>query len=183
MARKKKLGIGAKCSIKNKYLHPKKLVADQYPNQTAQSELEDCVCIKKGVTAIRRKEVDVVYFRHDDFPNKELYCVPRWVRVTEEGAAAHFFDGDGDIGNQGEGGDANAQEEEAPEEIPHEVLNAGNHAEDIALVQAMGFMVDNDNEPAPENVPQQGGNNANEEEQTWGWTGADQRKLFGAQDH
>ena len=62
-------------------------MSDQYPNQTAQSELENCLCIRKGVTAIRNKEAEVVYFRHDDFPDKEVCCVARWAKVTEEGAA------------------------------------------------------------------------------------------------
>ncbi len=33
------------------------------------------------------------------------------------------------------------------------VFNARNRAEDIALVRAMGFEVDDDNGPAPQNIP------------------------------
>ncbi len=37
-------------------------------------------------------------------------------------------------------------------EIAEFVFNAQNRAEDIALVQNMGFEVDDDNKPAPENI-------------------------------
>ena len=42
---------------------------------------------------------------------------------------------------------------EQGEDIADFVFNAQNRAEDIALVRNMGFKVDDDNEPAPENVP------------------------------
>ena len=69
------------------------------------------------------------------------------------------------------------------QEIPQEVQHAGNVREDIALVQAMRFMVDDDNNPAPENIPENGGkahNNTNNN-QTLRWKGADQRAIFGAE--
>ena len=53
---------------------------------------------------------------------------------------------------------------------------------DIALVRNMGFEVDDDNEPAPENVP--GGNappvngGALLEGQEWGWDGIDRRAML-----
>ena len=37
--------------------------------------------------------------------------------------------------------------------IPSHPRLGGNNAEDIAKVRALGFAVDDDNEPAPENVP------------------------------
>ena len=40
--------------------------------------------------------------------------------------------------------------------IPVEVTRARNVAEDISFVCAMGFMVEDDNDPALENVPQEG---------------------------
>ena len=58
------------------------------------------------------------------------------------------------------GGDPDAMTAAAPvtlnkqnEPIADFVFNAQNWAEDIALVRAMGFEVDNNNEPAPENIP------------------------------
>ncbi len=62
---------------------------------------------------------------------------------------------------------------EGGKEIADFVFNAQNQAEDIALVQDMGFMVDDDNEPAPKNVPADGAPVNGEallEGQNWGWT-------------
>ncbi len=43
--------------------------------------------------------------------------------------------------------------DEDGEEIAEFVFNAQNWVEDIALIWDIGFMVNDDNEPAPENVP------------------------------
>ena len=42
---------------------------------------------------------------------------------------------------------------EESEKIPAFVLHAGGRAEDIANVRSMGFQVDDDKDPAPENNP------------------------------
>jgi hypothetical protein len=31
-------------------------------------------------------------FHHEDFPNTEVYCVNRWVKVSEEGPESEFFE-------------------------------------------------------------------------------------------
>ena len=71
--------------------------------------------------------------------------------------------------------------EETP--IPVEVARAGNVAEDISLVCALGFMVEDDNDPAPENIPQAALPNDLYDGQSWGWGGVDQQALFGAQNN
>ena len=68
------------------------------------------------------------------------------------------------------------------EDIADFVFNAKNWAEDNALVRNMGFEVDDDNEPAPENVP--AGNalpvngGALLEGQQWGWDSIDCRAML-----
>lgn len=61
-----------------------------------------------------------------------------------------------------------------------------SRTEDIALVRNQGLDVDDDNEPALENIPDpsQAARNPNElyEGQTWGWKGIDQRKAAGISD-
>jgi hypothetical protein len=68
------------------------------------------------------------------------------------------------------------------EEIADFVFNAQNWAEDIALVRGMGFMVNNDNKPAPENVPADSTPPVNGEAllegQKWGWDGIDCRAIL-----
>ncbi len=68
-------------------------------------------------------------------------------------------------------------------EIPDEIFRAGNRAEDIALVRGQGFEVDDDNDPAPENVPTVLDDtpvvNDLYEGQDWGWDGIDWRVVAG----
>ena len=47
----------------------------------------------------------------------------------------------------------------------------GTHAEDIAHVKSLGLGVDDDNEPAPENIPNK--NPPEKIDQSWGWDGFD----------
>jgi hypothetical protein len=67
-------------------------------------------------------------------------------------------------------------------EIPNEVFQVGNQAEDIALVRGQGY---DDNEPAPENVPGLRDEapvvNDLYEGQSWGWDGIDQRIVAGGE--
>jgi hypothetical protein len=62
------------------------------------------------------------------------------------------------------------------------VFNAQNRAEDIALVRDMGFEVDDDNGPTPENVPAVDAPPVNGgsllERQEWGWDGIDRRAML-----
>jgi hypothetical protein len=69
--------------------------------------------------------------------------------------------------------------------IGDEFFFVQNHAEDIACIRAEEFEVDNDNNPAPENVPGlfdvlpavvSGGLF---EGQSWGWDGIDHRQMTG----
>ena len=77
-----------------------------------------------------------------------------------------------------------------PAEATHNIIDddiyfAQNRAEDIARVRNEGFEVDDDNDPAPENIPapaeappvvNEGGLY---EGQTWGWDGIDHRQMAG----
>ena len=65
-----------------------------------------------------------------------------------------------------------------------DVFFARNNSEDIARVRAEGFEVDDDNDPAPENVPQLFDNPTVTDAglykgQTWGWNGMDRRVMEG----
>jgi hypothetical protein len=97
--------------------------------------------------------------------------------VEVEGNFIHYF-GSNDT-NEDEEKDEGASDEVVQIQIPTEVLHAGNRAEDIAQVRALGFVVDDDNEPAPENIPtpQENNNNAaTDDGRPWGWAGIDYRK-------
>ena len=74
--------------------------------------------------------------------------MPRWVTVNTEGCVAGLFDQEE---NTERADNANSVSNEI--EVPSEVMQAGNHSEDIAMVRAAGLNVDDDNDPAPESIP------------------------------
>ncbi len=64
--------------------------------------------------------------------------------------------------------------------IDESIFHLGNCAKDIALVCAQGLAVDNDNEPAPENVPAETGvcdrsGMVGAHGQKWGWDRFDEQ--------
>ena len=75
----------------------------------------------------------------------------------------------------------------ATQTIGDEIFFAQNRAEDIACVRAEGFEVDDDNDPAPENVPRLFDvppaaavvNGGLFEGQSWGWNGIDRHQTAG----
>ena len=68
----KRLGVGAQCSVANKYHHPTKVIADRYPNATAHSRVDKLVVIGSGKRKVNKKEQVVVNFYHHDF---DAWCI------------------------------------------------------------------------------------------------------------
>jgi hypothetical protein len=108
-----------------------------------------------------------IIFRHDDFPNIELYCHHRWCHVEEEGPEACLFDAVATI----ETG------EEELQQLPTEVDPTTPSAEDVNNLLAEGFAVDDDNHPAPENIPTANDTTTTGTQQTWGWSGFCSRRA------
>lgn len=89
---RKLCGIGAKCSVILRYLHPSKEVKDTHPNATTHTSLDDLVCIGQGHEMICRTEKDEIRFRHGSVEDDVLYCMRRWVLVKEEGSEEHLIE-------------------------------------------------------------------------------------------
>ena len=150
MPKKLRLGVGAKCTVLLKYLHPGKLIDTKYPNRTAQSTLDNLLAIRQEVKKVNKKEQHCILFRHGKFEGLELHCVNRWVRVIVEGPEEHLFV-PVNI-SQKEKGNTIANEEVdegGGQDLDDQVLRARNCPEDIAVVRAQGLQVDDDNVPAP----------------------------------
>ena len=154
MARQKlRCGIGAKCSVKTKYMHPAKVIDDKYPNRTAHHVMEGLVALRVETKKVNRKEQQVFVFRHDDFQDNELHCVKQWCKVMEEGAEEHLFEvieqqrirASQEAGNEGR--------DEGATDIGDDIFRLRDRTEDIANARAAGFFVDDDNDPLPENTP------------------------------
>ena len=82
------------------------------------------------------------------------------------------------------------ENEERENAIPTAIFNLGQgtvpNNEDIACVRGLGFNVDDDNMPPPENIPDPNEprpTDATTFGQTWGWDGIDQRKKGDYFDH
>lgn len=74
-----------------------------------------------------------------------------------------------------------ARGEGLKESIPVSVLKSSDGlAEDVAHVRALGFEVDDDNDPSPENIPSNDGETSGDPqhcEEEWKWDGICQRKA------
>jgi hypothetical protein len=152
---KKRIGVGAKCSVLKRFLHPSRLIQDKYINIAFHDRLSDLIAIRKEVKTIRNKDVTCIVFQHGDFPTDELYAHQRYAKVLEEGAAADIFrDADPGAENDDERQEGVAEgelgEQAEPLEVPALTANADD---DIERLRAEGYGVDDDNEPAPENIP------------------------------
>ena len=181
MTRKKALrpGVGAECSCLYKFLHPAKLISDTFPNRTDEDRLDGLVAIKKEFRTVHRRMQECIVFRHDRVPNLELHCVSRYCKVLKEGAVVDLFQVEVQEPQVVVPEDGVGAVEKDPEVMEH----LRGTAEDIAMMVDLGFDVDDDNLPAPENIP----TNENEnglhtapdglyEGQTWGWDGFCERK-------
>ncbi|KAL7502075.1 hypothetical protein ACHAXN_000162, partial [Cyclotella atomus] len=107
---------------------------------------------------------------------QEFYS--NFLKVTAEGDADQFFE---EAPCTAAAGPSEAPQD-VPEPIDESVFAATNTAEDIALVWGQGLDVDDDNEPAPENIPQEGDATAEEDTglylgQRWGWDSLDPRRT------
>ena len=185
----KRLGEGARCSVLLKLLRPSREVAERFPNATAQQRLDDLIATRLGRADRRGNNFEAVFFTSATFPGLELSCARGKYIVREEGHT-HWdvptrVPRGGARAGAGRPADAVPVAEivEEREEIPDEIFRAGNRAEDIALVRGQGFEVDDDNDPAPENVPavDEAPPVVNDllEGQEWGWDGIDRRVVAG----
>ena len=164
MAKKKECGIGAQCSVLLKYMHPAKVIGEKFPQFANGRKLENLLVIRQELKTVRRKEQVSVVFCHDDFEGIDLHCVKQWVHVTQEGHPDHFFNKEDTSAAERNPSAIAPEERNTSEEDampPRELGGTDNLAEDIAMMRLRGAIVDDDNKPAPENVPLQPINDIN----------------------
>jgi hypothetical protein len=139
------MGKDALVSIQLKYLHPSEHIRRVFPNPQNRQRLEGCKVVELANRRINGKVQPAVVVVHDSIPGVQLYAVVRWFKVDQQGPPEGFFvSGSPPVVEEGELA-------EVPEEI--NCLNeAGIAPADIEDIRA-NFSIDDDNEPAPENVP------------------------------
>ena len=150
MARqKKRIGVGAHCSVLLKRLHPQNLVTQYHPNYSDNKRFHDVVVVRQSSITRRGNEFIGVFVSHPSFQGSDaIYVAKRYCVVKQEGNPDGFFDDDPAQNEVAMDDDGNF----VPE-IDPQVFFASNRADDIALVRKQGYDVDDDNKPAPENVP------------------------------
>ena len=94
---KKRFGKGAKVTCLIKYVHPSSRVSSTLQNATANSRLEECTVVGRDSKVVNQKEKAVIIVNHDDFKTadgepEEIYAVPRWFKIIEEGPSDEYFD-------------------------------------------------------------------------------------------
>ncbi len=199
MPKSKKLnvGIGAECSVLIQQLHPRKEIHKVFLNPRHKERLEGLIAIRCDFRKVNNKMRSVILFRHDRFPNIELYCCKKFCIVKKEGHETQFFfpsarsttaNGANDttsnnLNSQNQNPNMLDVDSERSEEIEIPTTIVVGNEDDIALMRASGITVEDDNDPLPENIPNEANpipqGNELYNDQSWGWEGFDERKING----
>ena len=151
MAKKKRLGTGAVCTVITRFLHPREVITEKYPNAGHTSKTEGLKVIRKEKKLVNRRDQECAILNHPDFADVELHAVVRYCSVTTEGPCSEFFVADGlpteEIKNE------EPAQDEGLDPIPIVPTMTGDLCEDIAHLRIEGFEVDDDNDPTEENLP------------------------------
>ena len=161
-AQQKCLGVGASRTISMRFLHPKNKVKEVIYNQTASQKLSGLILQGKEEKTIRKEGKECVVFHHKDFGGHLIWALQHCVSVDVEGPHEFFFEAEGGAAAVAPAGEAEqqqaqqqqAQQNDVEEELPaaiQEVIGCGNLDNDDATAAVP--MVDDDNELAPENLP------------------------------
>ena len=146
------LGVGAVVQTKAKFLHPSKYIRELYPNMDQQQMVVDLKVVRREKKIVTRKEQLCLVVTSDQIMNGdqhvELHAVERWFKVTKEGHPDLFF-------TQAQPAEVTPPEEDDNplEEIAERSRVTPLQPDEISIARGLGPMVDDDNQPAPENVP------------------------------
>jgi len=164
---KKTLGKDAIVSVLLKYVHPSEHIRNKYINPLPNQALQNCTVLRQEVKKIHGRNQLAIVVRHPKFMDGDslidLYATKRWFKIQEEGPADFFFTQPRPTVN------AEVPEEEE-EEMPAAILEQAKRGGMLEVEDylGMGLAVDDDKEPAPENVP----TNTNHGEVAYnGWAG------------
>jgi hypothetical protein len=140
------------------------------------------VWISRTSPNIDRKPKVVIVVKHPTLGDSVVYCAEQYEKVKVEGEPDGFFDKKVDLPiNIANAPTFSVNDIDKP--IDTSVIDKmgwSTRSEDIALAQSQGLDVDDDNEPAPENIPAAGtrvDSTTYLQGQEWGWNGTCYRKT------
>ena len=129
-------------TCKIKYIFPKRKINRIFPN--LDDQLVGCFLVREGRGRASGNDMkDVYFFTHPELSDEEFYIVKRFAKITEEGPEVGFSEQEQTHRDE-------AESNEGDVEVP---TTSGDLQEDVARFLRDGFVVDDDNLPAPENVP------------------------------
>jgi hypothetical protein len=178
--RKKRIGNGASASCFVRFLHPSTLIRAKYVNDYKDARISDLNVVGREVKTVSRKLTDCALVQHNDFPGEILHIALKKLRVDQEGPETEVWGAE----NEGEGGEAQeAQEIERENPLQETVARHRVNSEEgsTAALRAQGIEVDDNNEPAPENVPAPDEHQIEIFSTNWGFEGIDFRKQLQSQ--
>ena len=147
--------VGATVSALIKFIHPSEHICNKFPNPCSGQRLLDCKTIWQDVKTVTRKEQLTLIVHREDFKNNndtyiELYVVKRYWKVHKEGDSDYFFDAQAPTMEE----DDEDEQRLLPDTIGVHLSGEACTTENIISLRDE-VDIDDDNEPAPENVPQQ----------------------------
>ena len=171
-------GVGAIVSALLRFIHPSKHIRNKFPNIFQGQRLENCETIRQEVKKVSRKEQLVLVVRREDFENPddsyiELHGVKRYWKVSQEGHPDYFFDA---IAPTDE--NANSQDDTLMPEAVSEHINGNSCTTETIQALRDEVDVDDDNEPAPNNIPQSTDSTSSPLSAEWGHSGFCYRKSL-----
>ena len=169
-------GVSAIVSALLRFIHPSKHIHNKFPNVVQGQQLENCVTICQEVKKVSRKEQLVLVVNHEDFKNPDesyikLHGVKRYWKVSQEGHPDYFFDA---IAPTDE--NANSQDDSLMPDMVSDHINGNSRTTEMIQALCDKVDVDNDNEPAPENIPHSTDPTSSPLSTEWGHSGFCYRK-------
>ena len=151
-------------------MHPSEHIRNKFPNTVAGHHLEGCIVVWQEVKHVTKRDQLCVVVWHNDFKvddeHIKLHAVKRYFRVTEEGDPDLFFDDPG----MSVGGEKDAAPIPLPEAVDDAINGTSEEANTIKALRGV-VDIDDDNEPAPKNVPATADNSNRLLSTEWGHDG------------
>ena len=150
---KRAMGIDAVISVLIKFVHPSAHIREKYPNPQSGDRLNGCLVTGKCIKTVCRRDQVVITFKHEEFED-ELYAVQRYCMIVEEGPSDSFFSNNETVVQAEVVEDAAGSPDEdtdAVDALITRLANLQTGAEIDAEINHSGIVIENDNDPLPEN--------------------------------
>jgi hypothetical protein len=137
--------------------------------------------VSRETRNVDRKGRIVIVVKHPTFGDSVVYCAERFAEVKVEGEPDGFFDKKVDLPIIANAPKFSVDDLDKPiHTYVIDKMGRSTRSEDIVLARSQGLEVDDDTEPAPENIPAAGAaldSTTNLPGQAWGWGGTCHQKT------